>query len=322
MRQDNRGAGPPFSASKHWQMLAAQFENALRSEQLSNPEEQSFNLSFSGFAPTDLRLHRYVCWLYRRALKQRDSLGLLDRLRATCRKGRGFGYEMAGNYLSLDLLFSIDDFYNMYELDPAIACEPLIVAELGAGWGRLGHVLRSVNPRLVYVVFDLPEVLIMSQSYLPLLFPGDRFADYSEGRNVTAFSRDKLLEKNMWFLGPQQMRRFMPASANFVINIASFQEMPVNYVSDYLTLFSDIARGGFCYTRQLCDGKSQGHHFDDISGVGDYPFPSFWEKKYHRLSMLSDEFFEAGFRIPSGLPRSQTPFGNGCSRNSVSRASP
>src|SRR6266851_6713371 len=89
MRQDNRGAGPPFSASKHWQMLAAQFENALRSEQLSNPEEQSFNLSFSGFAPTDLRLHRYVCWLYRRALKQRDSLGLLDRLRATCRKGRG-----------------------------------------------------------------------------------------------------------------------------------------------------------------------------------------------------------------------------------------
>ena len=76
---------------------------------------------------------------------------------------------MDSQTLSLDLLFSIDDFYNLYEINPKIAHEPIVVAELGAGWGRLGYVLRKVNPRATYIVFDLPEVLLISQTYLPTL---------------------------------------------------------------------------------------------------------------------------------------------------------
>ena len=129
MRQDNYRAGTPFTASKHWQQVIAFFEDVWRREGITNPEEQSINLRFSGFAGDDLRLHRYVCWMYRRLLEPRDSLDLLHNLPPTCRLERGFAYEMDGDLLSLDLLLSIDDFYNLYELNPAVATEPVVVAE-------------------------------------------------------------------------------------------------------------------------------------------------------------------------------------------------
>jgi putative sugar O-methyltransferase len=297
MRQDNRGAGPPYTAPKLWQLIVEEFEDVFRREGIGNPEEQYFNLRFSGFSPADARLHRYVCWMYRRILQARDSLGLLHKLRATCRRGRGFAYEMEGDCLSLDLLMSIDDFYNLYEMNPAVASEPTIVAELGAGWGRLGYVLRSVNPGAVYVIFDLPEVLVVSQRYMQALFPDARVADYATGRKVERFTRDTLLQYSLWFLGTQHIRQLDRGAVDVVLNVASFQEMPLAYVAEYVRRFSDIAQGGHCYLRQLRAGDSHGHCYGEIATLEEYPFPKSWVQRYLRPSILTDEFFEAGFAI-------------------------
>lgn len=301
MREDNAKAGPPFTASKHWQVVTNVFEGVYFREGIKNPEEQLLNQYFSGFVPGDVRLHRYVCWLYRCHLARRDSLGLLKKLRATCRIDRGFAYEFEDEVLSLDLLFSIDDFYNIYELNPEVATDPLIVAELGAGWGRLGYVLREVNPKLTYIVYDLPEVLVVSQSYLPALLKAARFGDYSTARQEPRFSRQKLLERPLWFMGAQHMKKVDPQAVDVFVNIASFQEMPVSYITMYFQMISSIAGGGSCYFRQLRDGKSHGHRFDEVAGLDHYPFPAEWQRKYLRPSILSDEFFETGFSLPPAL---------------------
>ena len=128
--------------------LQLAFDALFRREGIDNPEEQSYNLRFSGFARSDPRLHRYVCWMYYQNLKKRDQLDLLTRLKATCKVEDGFAYLFEGKSISLDLLLSIDDFYSLLELVPQVAKEPIVVAELGAGWGRLGYVLCRVNPRL------------------------------------------------------------------------------------------------------------------------------------------------------------------------------
>jgi len=294
MRRDVEHAGPPFKPSLRWrQELTGLFEKLFRIEGIQNPEDQEYNLRFSGFAPSDIRLHRYICWMYRSLLAKRDSLGLLSRLQATCKEGRGYGYRMENNFLSLDLLFSIDDFYGLYELNPAVATDPLIIADLGAGWGRLGYVLNHVNPQCTYIVFDLPEILLISQTYLPTLFPNIVIQNYEQSRLLDRFKKQSLKSAHMWFLGPQDILKFDTASIDMIVNIGSFQEMPVDYISQYFRHFSRVAAGGCCFLRQLRDGKSQGQCLDDF-----YQFPNYWKRRFLRSSTLSDEFFEAGFEIP------------------------
>ena len=273
MREDNSRADQPFVASSHWQKVIGIFEEYFRREGIGNPEEQDLNQRFSGFALGDARLHRYVCWMYRRSLQKRDSLNLLDTLNATCSDRLGFAYNMDNQKVSLDLLFSIDDFYNLYELNPAVATEPVVVAELGAGWGRLGYVLLKVNPKATYVVFDLPEVLLISQSYLPTLLPDLVARPYSQSRGIR-FSRQSLATASLWFLGPQDMDQFQSCSVDYIVNIASFQEMPVEFVKEYLRRFSELAGNGCCYMRQLYDGKSTATIWARIDGLQAYPFPA------------------------------------------------
>jgi hypothetical protein len=298
MREDSKEVGPPFKPSQQWQGLVERFERMFSEQGIQNPENQDYNLSFSGFALGDRRLHRYVCWMYRSLLSKRDSLGLLSKLEATCKEDRGFGYKMEDTFLSLDLLFSIDDFYGLYELNPAVATEPIIVADLGAGWGRLGYVLHKVNPRCTYIVFDLPEILLVSQSYLPTLLQDTVVRKYDKNRTVPRFNREILRDAGIWFILPQDILRFDASSIDMIVNIASFQEMPVEYVAEYFKYFSTIAAGGHCFLRQLRDGKSHGHALDQIPGFNQYPFLSNWERKFLRSSTLSDEFFEVGFTIP------------------------
>ena len=304
MRADNSGAGAPYSASPHWKEVSDLFERCFEEEGIQNPEEQYYNLRFSGFAPKDDRLHRYVCWMYRNLLDERDSLGLLSRLRASCKEGNGFAYAFRdGSHLSLDLLLSIDDFYCLYELNPAVATDPVVVVDLGAGWGRLGHVLRSVNPKSTYVVLDLPEALIVSLTHLPRLFPGEPVGSYIQAQSIKELNKESLAPAKMWFLGPQDIEPMGDASADFVVNIGSFQEMPLEYVSAYLKQFGRIASGGHFFTRQLHEGSAHGHHLGEIDGLHQYPFPTEWNRRFLRPALFSDAFFEAGFAITSqGTP--------------------
>ncbi len=297
MRRDNVECVPPFRASEHWQYVAKIFDDAFEAEGLGNPEDQSYNLRFSGFPAGDPRLHRYVCWQYYLRLMERDTLGLFRKLRATCKMGRGFAYEFDGVAVSLDLLLSVDDFYSLYELDPRIATDPVAIGELGAGWGRLGYVLCSVNPRCSYVIFDLPEILLISESYLPSILPNSRAQGYEKTRLLTAVDRETLAGARLWFFGPQQMDKFETGSLDLIVNIASFQEMPPEYIALYASRFSRIAAGGGCFLRQLKFGESHGHNHGEVGSFDAYPLPPDWTRLFIRPSTMSDEFVEAGYRI-------------------------
>jgi putative sugar O-methyltransferase len=297
MREDAAALGPPFRPGRLWQDVIRSFEEVFRTEGIRNPEEQHFNVWFSGLALADARLHRYACWMYWSLLKQRDTLELLQRVPATCREGPGFGYKIDGRFVSLDLLMSIDDFYSLYDLDPRIATDSVTVAELGAGWGRLGYVIRFVNPRSTYCLFDLPEVLIVSQSYLPGLLPPGSTHTYDKTRNLRLIGRPDVTE-GIWFFGPQGLRHFRESTFDYVVNIAGFQEMPVEDVRAYLELFGAVGAGGYCFLRQLGTGATHGHRYDEIEGLAAYPFPPTWHRKSFRLSTLSDHFFQVGFALP------------------------
>lgn len=297
MRDDNAAATEPFQATALWIEVAKLFDREFYSAGVSDVEAGYLNLRFFGYAPGDHRLYDYLLYTYYQLVKQRDSLGVLSRVPATCPIGPGLAMDIEGRRVSLDLLLSIDDFYNLVELAPRIVTAPVIVADLGAGWGRLGYVLKRVNPTLTYVVFDLPETLFVSSSYLPKQLPEVAFQTYERAREIPAITRDLLQRGSMWFLGAQDLQKVSDEALDVVVNVASFQEMTRAQVDRYFELIDTKARGGYLYLRQLWSGATHGHRLKEIEGHSEYPFRARWGEQFCRNSRFSHLFFEAGFRL-------------------------
>jgi putative sugar O-methyltransferase len=295
MRSDNAAAPPPFRATAHWTEVARLFDECFYLEGLDDVETAYFNLRFWGFAPGDQRLHRYLVYAYFQLLRPRDSLGLLEKIPATCPLGPGFAYEIESCKVSMDLLTSIDDFYSLLELQPDLVSAPVIVADIGAGWGRLGYVLKHVNPKAAYVVFDIPEVLLISSHYLPKVLPGIPYKSYRDTREDGRLDRQTLLAGGMWFLGTPDLTRV--DSLDVVVNIFSFQEMTETQVGQYFEIISRIAQGGSIFLRQLWTGRTHGHHVGEINGYDRYPFPPTWGRVFLRNARFSPDFFETAYRV-------------------------
>jgi hypothetical protein len=302
MRRDNQQAGSPFSPAAYWQQETRSFDSFFSQTGINDVENEYYNTRFHGTQPDDPQLYRWFFWTYYQLVKARDSLGLLDRLKPTLTPNPGqqvwigekkiqfsepvkFG-EIA---LSPDLLFTINDFYNLHELNPRIATDELIVADLGAGWGRLGHLLLQVNPKIHYVILDIPESLLISSSYLPVLLPHASRSSYMATRAMDAFDRETFKGATLWFLATQDLQRFRTSSVDFMVNIASFQEMPAADINRYLEIFDTAALGAHAYFRNGWSGK--------MSRFDEYRIPEYWTSVFFRPTSFSHDFYEAGYLI-------------------------
>ncbi len=302
MRSDNARAGPPFVTSAFWTNEAASFQRAFDVTGINQVENEYFNTRFSGVTMNDPRLYSWFISTFYHLLRSRDRLNLLERLQATAESALlhsvtqggiaiefGLPVTVNGRRISADLLFSIYDFYNLYELNPEVATEPLIVGDLGAGWGRLGYVLLQVNPRLRYVVFDIPESLLVSSVYLPHLLPELNCSAYAETRAMPALSRRDLMQKSLWFLGSQDLAKLPANGVDLMVNIASFQEMDARQVDQYLAIFNEVAFGGHVYLRNDYLGAS--------SRMDHYRVPEGWLRRFLRDSLFSPAVYEAGWQV-------------------------
>jgi len=303
MRLDNSSAGWPFCATEFWAKETEAFNSAFETTGINNVEDEFYNTRFSGITRNDTRLYDWFLWTYYQLVRQRDSLGLLDRFEATLSESPayrafvdgkalpvGIPVIINGRKMSADLIFSVDDFYNLYELMPEIATrEGVVVAELGAGWGRLGHVLLQVNPGIRYAIFDIPESLLVASSHLPGVLPDFSICSYGESRALAKIDREMLQSRSIWFFGAQQIEELAPGSVDVIANIASFQEMTIDQVNCYLDIFGKVARGGYIYLRNDITGA--------CSNFNDYQYARGCEQIFRRLSRYSQFVMEAGYRV-------------------------
>lgn len=306
MRADNRRAGPPFVTTEFWNDETARFEKLFQATGINDVENEYFNTRFSGLQPGDSKLYRWFLWMYYNAVKQRDTLDLLERIPVTLRQPEDDGpavvryksgepvlmsrlERMHGKPVSPDLLFSVDDFYNLCELDPRVATDEVVVADLGAGWGRLGYVLMQANPRARYVVLDIPETLLIASEHLPRLMKNCTVGDYAATRELANFDRYTLLGKQLWLLGCHDLPRFSAGSIDVMVNVASFQEMAADQANAYLTLFDHASLGGCVYLRNAWIGA--------MSGYRDLRIPEGWEPRFERDACATCDMYEAGFKV-------------------------
>lgn len=292
---ENALAGFPFAPTEFWQKETSKFANEFRTNGIQNIFESHYNTRFHGIQKDDFRLYGWFLTVFYNLLRTRDTLGLFDRINSRISEAKitdkAPSMYINGKLIYTDLLFSIHDFYNIYELCPAVATEPIVVGDLGAGWGRIGHVLSQANPRATYIVFDIPSSLVVSSTTLPTLLPQTNIKRYQDSRGADELTRDKLTQHSIWILGSHDLRRVQRGAIDILINVASFQEMPPNQVNAYITIFDEVIERGWVYLRNNNFSKF------GLAEQSDYSIPARWRNIFLRSTPFSQSIFEAGFNL-------------------------
>jgi len=296
MREANSISPSPYRASPIWTDLAAKFDDWFWSEGIDSVETQQMNRFFSSPRPGDPKLLQYACWLYYQNIKNRDTMNLLAKVPCTIPPASDLSFNFEGTTVSWDLLISVDTVYALADAFPAIISEPVVILDLGAGWGRMGYALKKANPLCTYVVCDLPEALLVSSIYLPRLLPGERVLSFPETRN-TSLNALQSPDGGLWFLGTQDLERIPDKSVDYLINIASFQEMTYKQVAEYFAII-DRKVGGVFFTQQLKNSQTHSYNLGEIKSADDYPFREDWTKLFYRDATFSDLYFETAYFIP------------------------
>jgi putative sugar O-methyltransferase len=180
-------------------------------------------------------------------------------------------------------------------ITPEILTEKIIVADLGAGWGRIGYILKQINPKITYAIFDLPEPLLVAYTCLSSQLD-EKILPYQDLRLKKTYTQDMLKEYGLIFGGPQDILRFKDKSIDIFINVASFQEMTKSQVDKYLDII-DQKVNGTLFIQQYYSHPDLNRLFGTIKGLEEYNFNPSWEKIYIRNSIFSERYFEAAFNI-------------------------
>jgi hypothetical protein len=297
LREDNKSSSFIFKPAKHWEKNYSVWSKIIEKTDLDDFENSALNLYFSGFSASDIRLHSYLIYCYYNLIKKIDKFDLLSKIPSTTPLGVGGSYEIDGNIIGLDQLLSIDEYYNLIEFMPEIKTEKLIIADIGAGWGRLGHVICTANPNITFCIFDMPESLLISSTYLPKLLSKSSVSDYKTNKQLVTINKDILKDKKLWFLGAQDLLKVESKTFDLVTNVFSFQEMSPEQVMGYFDIIDKTAKGGFLYLRELWTGATHSHGSSIISGHANYPFKEKWDKLYFRNTRFSKDFFDCAYKI-------------------------
>ena len=189
-----------------------------------------------------------------------------------------------GRLISQDIANSVRELTTLCEVMPLHDLTPTIL-ELGAGYGRLCYVAKSVL-RCRYIVVDIPPALYVAQWYLQRVFP-DRpiftFRPFSTFANVER----EFNAADVCFISPNQLQALPDLYADVAISISSLHEMHPRQIAHYKSLLANKTRSIVYFKqwiRTLLDGTllTRGHYSLD------HP----WNCVVDRTDPIQDLFFE------------------------------
>ena len=114
-----------------------------------------------------------------------------------------------------------------------------IIANLGAGYGRLDYfVLRNLQ-NSTFIDFDLPEILCLAIYYLMKTFPQKKVLMFGEGE----FEPPNQIQKfDLIFMPPREIEKLPDNYIDLFINTFSLGEMKKNTAENYLNYITKSAK--------------------------------------------------------------------------------
>ncbi|MBX3203328.1 MAG: putative sugar O-methyltransferase [Labilithrix sp.] len=291
-RRDLDANDAVFQPTKQWRLISSMFRVMLRGFGLRD-FKSTFGRFLAAYEPYNPRYFEALHHVYLAALEKRDVWGLLQTLEEPD-LGQNDTVVVRGRRVSMDLLQSVDELYRLVEVMGWSREDPVVVCEIGAGYGRLAHVVLSAMPNARYFVFDLPESLLLAQYYLTTLHPDAQALLYPESAEGDLERR--WAEARIAFGLPHQLRSLAPGSIDAVVNIYSFMEMAPPQVTAYFDLIERLDPKALFIKQH----KHEVNLLEDslLTSKG-YPVRPSWRLAYDGTSDLYENVFEAVYRIRS-----------------------
>lgn len=302
MEEDSFSAEDFFQPSKVlWESMSNIFSKYLNEEGIHDIQSQKFNNYFSLLDTEASNKHYFKCslWLFYNYLKQQDTFGLLKKSNALLPNNSSLYYDPQtingrpkdydNKILTWDYLISLNTLINIAEYYPQIVNEPCVVADLGAGWGRIGYYLTQINPKVSYNILDIPHTLLISQEYIQSTISKEiSYYSYLTNKDIPLFTYNFLTQNpGIRFHGTQDLKKFDKKSIDIFINVASFQEMSFNQINSYFELIDNTSH--YFYNQQRYSDLEMGYAL--------YPYKGNWNKLFDRDVIFLPLWFENMFKL-------------------------
>ena len=247
-------------------------------------KERSFDKKSAFF----YKMYVTMLWDY---TKTQDREKILSRLEEPT-EGNPIIIHHNGKLISQDICNSTLEYYTIMQHIPDESNHKMVVAEIGAGYGRNAYIFLNAS-KCKYIIFDIPPALYVSQRYLSAVFPNRRIFKF---RKFNDFSEIKKEYENsdICFFTPNQINLLPEKQFDIMLNISSLHEMTFEQIQNYFALIGRYCKGYF-FTKQwtYCTNVK-----DNLTlTYKDYPVPESWERIYFRKSPLQSRCFEAIYKI-------------------------
>lgn len=236
---------------------------------------------------THFRYHLLLLYSY---AKRFDKDNLLSQVNENP-EGSPVSIVVDDKVITQDLVNSIIEYYSIWDwVTPSSNGK---ILEIGGGYGRNAHIIKSVHSGMKYFMMDIPPAIYLAQRFVSSIFRDEkifRVTDFDDFEEV----RDRIEAANIIFLLPHQIAMFPDNYFDLTINISSFGEMTEKQIGFYFSQIGRITEGYF-YTKQW---KKSINPFDELLLTqDDYPIESSWEVCYSRECEANTAFFEALYKI-------------------------
>jgi putative sugar O-methyltransferase len=230
---------------------------------------------------------QFVAMLYEYG-QLRDPSGLLEQLDEP-NLGNPIVVRRQGRPISQDLVNSVRERNSILAALKKHGSEKSNprIAELGAGYGRLGYVLLK-STAAQYFVFDIPPALHVSQWYLSSLFPDRKIFSF---RSFSRFAdiQDELSAAEIGFFTPNQLAMFPPSFFDAFASISSLHEMRREQISNFLSLMGATTES-IIYLKQHKEYENPIDHL--LIRRDEYPTPQPFQFDLDHFDLVNPGFFE------------------------------
>lgn len=270
---------------------------------LSKLENSSVPLAAMGPAPRigarELKVYKLFVGMLWEYATQQDWSGIADRTYEPL-VGNPIVLTRRGRLISQDLANSIREYNAILSDARELSHTPKRVAELGAGYGRLGHVFLCDN-NSKYCIFDIPPALYASQWYLGTAHPGRKVFGFRKFRDFSEIA-DELEQSDVAFFTPNQIEFFPDGYFDVFASISTLPEMTAPQIENYLRQAERLAKR-YVYLKQWLDWENpaDGHRVTaDTMQLG-----GGWTTVFDRKDAVQPQFFERlwrskNFQVQSG----------------------
>tara|TARA_B100000686_G_C16771428_1_gene965416 strand:+ start:1038 stop:2456 length:1419 start_codon:yes stop_codon:yes gene_type:complete len=111
----------------------------------------------------------------------------------------------------------------------------LTIAELGSGCGGLARMLKLKHKQSCYLIFDLPETIYLSGSFLKEAFPKLKTLFVEEDTDISNYK-----EYDFVFVPAGLENKFKGIEIDLFINIHSLGEMPNEVISKWINFIEQV----------------------------------------------------------------------------------